>query len=174
MDELVKLAQQGDREAFYKIISEDKIKLYKMAFSYLRDEHASLEAVAETTCRAYLSIGRLKDSRYFSTWLTRILINYCLDELKHISRYNTSEITDVTSVCVMNEETGIETKLDLETALKQIKPKYRDVIVMKYFEDISTEDIAKSLNKPVGTVKTWINRGLKQLRERMKGSEIFD
>ncbi|MDF2987954.1 MAG: sigma-70 family polymerase sigma factor [Eubacterium sp.] len=171
MEELVRKAQKGDKEAFYKIISEAKVKLYKTAFAYLKDEHAALEAVAETTCRAYLSIGKLRDCRYFSTWVTKILINYCLDELKYISKHAVLDDYCFEPVHILNEDTGADDRLDLNFALNLIKPKYRDVIIMKFFEDISVEDIAQSLNKPAGTIKTWINRGLKQLRQKLKESE---
>lgn len=170
MEELVRKAQQGDRDAFYEIISVSGEKLYKTAYSYLKNEHAALEAVAETTCRAYISINKLRDCRYFTTWLTRILINYCLNELKYLSRHTSDDMADFRYICIKDADCGIEERLDLSNGLARIKPKYRDVLILKYFEDFSTEDIAKALNKPVGTVKTWINRGLKQLRESMKGS----
>lgn len=171
MEELVRKAQHGDRDAFYEIISASREKLYRTAYSYLKDEHAALEAVAETTCRAYISINRLRDSRYFTTWLTRILINYCINELKYLSKHTSEDMADIKHICIMDADGGIEERLDLTDGLTKIKPKYRDVLILKYFEDFSTEDIAKALNKPVGTVKTWINRGLKQLRDNMKGSE---
>lgn len=173
MEELVKMAQLGDKDAFYKIISESKERLYKTAYSYLKDEHAALEAVAETTCRAYLSIRKLRDSRYFQTWLTRILINYCMDELKYISKHTNLENYLIEPVYVIEEDTGIESRLDLISSLRLIKPKYRDVIIMKFFEDVSVDEIARSMDKPVGTIKTWINRGLRQLRQNMKGRENY-
>lgn len=173
MEELVRKAQKGDDEAFYMIILNVKARLYNTAYHYLKNESSALEAVSEATCRAYLSIAKLKNCSYFSTWITRILINYCMDELQYISKNNPTDLIDYLPVYIKEEEYGVELRLDLLSSLKLIKPKYRDVIVMKYLEDISVEEIAKSINKPEGTIKTWINRGLKQLRLRLKESEQY-
>lgn len=173
MEELVRKAQKGDDEAFYTIISGVKDRLYKTAFYYLRNEASALEAISEATCRAYISIGKLKDCRYFATWITRILINYCMDELKYMSKNNPMEQVDLSPVFIKDEEAGIDMKLDLMASLRLLKPKYRDVIVMRYLEDISVKEIAQSLSKPENTIKTLINRGLRQLREHMKGSEQY-
>ncbi|MNV87729.1 ECF RNA polymerase sigma factor SigW [compost metagenome] len=59
-------------------------------------------------------------------------------------------------------------RLDMEQALDGVKPKYRQVLVLKYYKDMTLAEIAEVLDKPEGTVKTWLNKGLKQLRDRMK------
>ncbi|MNC25650.1 RNA polymerase sigma factor SigV [compost metagenome] len=60
-------------------------------------------------------------------------------------------------------------KLDMEQALDSVKLKYRQVLVLKYYRDMTLTEIAEVLGKPEGTVKTWLNKGLKQLRDKMKG-----
>lgn len=168
MEELVRKAQKGNDEAFYLIMSEVKGRLYNIAYRYLKNESSALEAVSEATCRAYVSIGKLKDCRYFSSWITRILINYCIDELKYLSKNSPTVCNDLEPVFIADGDTGIELKIDIMTGLKRIKPKYRDVILLRYMEDIPVKEIARFLNKPEGTVKTWIGRGLKQLKLQMK------
>ncbi|MNT91001.1 ECF RNA polymerase sigma factor SigW [compost metagenome] len=59
-------------------------------------------------------------------------------------------------------------KLDMERALDAVKPKYRQVLVLKYYRDLTIPEIAEILDRPEGTVKTWMNKGLKQLREHMR------
>ncbi len=90
-----------------------------------------------------------------------------------MSKNSPVDQTNFANIYFMDEENGTEMRLDLMACLKLIKPKYRDVIMLKYLEDISVQDIAKAINKPEGTIKTWINRGLKQLRIYMKGSEQY-
>ena len=82
MEDLVFKAQRGDDKAFYELISECRSQLYGTALQYLRNESLALEVVQEVTCRAYLRINKLKDPKYFSTWLIRVMINYCLDEIR--------------------------------------------------------------------------------------------
>lgn len=91
MEDLVNKAQHGDDQAFYALISQNRNKLYGTAMQYLRNESQALEAVQEVTCRVYLKLNTLKNSEYFSTWLIRVMINYCLDELRRQKRYSPME-----------------------------------------------------------------------------------
>jgi RNA polymerase sigma-70 factor (ECF subfamily) len=60
--------------------------MYKIAYSYFGNEQDALEAIQETTCRAYNNFHKLKQPQYFKTWLIRILINYCIDEKKRMKK----------------------------------------------------------------------------------------
>ena len=75
-------AKAGDTDAFQALIHEEKEKLYKMAFVYMQNEHDALEVFQETVYKSFKSIATLKNNEYFSTWLTRILINTALDLLR--------------------------------------------------------------------------------------------
>ena len=72
---LVARAKKGDADAFQALIHEEKEKLYKMAYVYMRNEDDALEVFQETVYKAFESIATLKNNDYFSTWVTRILIN---------------------------------------------------------------------------------------------------
>lgn len=162
-DEIVMVTT--DEEVFYEKVSQQKRKLYSIAYSYLRNESDSLEVLQEATFRAWTKRKSLKDAERFVPWLTRILINCCNDELKRRKRANVVE-------SVRSDDGIMEMKsdrrLDMEQALDGVKPKYRQVLVLKYYKDMTLTEIAEVLNKPEGTVKTWLNKGLKQLREKMK------
>ena len=67
-----------------------------------------------------------------------------------------------------------ETCMDLKYYVGRLKPKYRDVLILRYYEDMSIADISVIMGKPEGTVKIWISRGLKQMRSLLKGSENYD
>ena len=171
MEDLVVKARNGDDQAFFELISLNKGRLYGTAMQYLRDEQKALEAVQEVTCRAYLKLHKLKNPKYFSTWLVRIMINYCLDELRRTKRM--IPLDNLVLTC----EDGIEkqeTGMDLKHYIGRLKPKYRDVLILRYYEDMSIADISAAMGKPEGTVKTWISRGLEQVRCLLKGSESFD
>ena len=154
-----------EEEKFYEQVSEQKRKLYGIAYSYLRNEADSLEVLQEATYRAWTKRNSLRDAERFVPWLTRILINCCNDELKRRKRSTVVE--------TVRSEDGVmemrsDRRLDMEQALDGVKPKYRQVIVLKYYRDMTLTDIAEVLGKPEGTVKTWLNKGLKQLRDKMK------
>ena len=147
-----------------RVLDQKKI-LYSIAYSYLRSETEALEMVQEATYRAWMKRGSLKDEQRFAPWLTRILINCCKDELKRRKRLHvTARVQEGSGL----QEMTSDRKLDMERALEAVKPKYRQVLVLKYYRDMTLTDIAEVLGKPEGTVKTWLNKGLKQLRDKLR------
>ncbi|GAE47233.1 sigma factor [Mesobacillus boroniphilus] len=91
LQELVHRAKKGDEAAFYDLMQLHKVRLYRIALSYLKNSEDAVEALQEVTYRAFRSIRRVKEPQYFTTWLTRILINYCNDELKKRKRILVSD-----------------------------------------------------------------------------------
>lgn len=170
-EELVKAAQKGDSEAFYQLISEDIQKLYKIAYYYFKNQTDALEAIQEVTCRAYVKLQRLREPQFFSTWLTRIMINYCIDEQKRKKKLIHME--EVNHENSSSNEWDIDT-IFIEEALDALDPKYKKVIILKYFQDMSTQEISKALQCPEGTVKTWVHRALAQLRILLNKEGDFD
>ncbi|ASA21010.1 sigma-70 family RNA polymerase sigma factor [Paenibacillus donghaensis] len=156
----------SEEEIFYEQVSAQRRKLYGIAYSYLRSEADALEVLQETTCRAWQKRKSLRNPERFTPWLVRILINCCKDELKRRKHIVTAEQPERFEDGVM--EMRSDHRLDMDQALDAVKPKYRQVLVLKYYKDMTVSDIAEVLDKPEGTVKTWLNKGLKQLRDRMK------
>jgi RNA polymerase sigma-70 factor (TIGR02954 family) len=163
VEELVLAAQQGNDEAFFQLISAEKERLYKIAFAYLKNESESLEAIQETTCRAYVKLRKMKEPRYFNTWLIRILIHYCIDEQKRKRKVVILlEVPETKANSPSSDD-----KLSLERAIDKLAPHYRHIIILKYYQDMTLTEIARLLEKPEGTVKTWLNKALIQLRSDM-------
>lgn len=162
--ELAAAACRGDEAAFYTLIMGQKRRLYGIAYSYLHNEADALEAVQETVCRAWTKCGSLRNPEIFVTWLIRILINCCIDEQKRRTRVIPYEEIDSSSPGEMVSDN----KVDLERALSRMKPKYRHVLILRYYEDMSVGDIAKVLDCPEGTVKTRLRQGLKLLKQKIE------
>jgi RNA polymerase sigma factor (sigma-70 family) len=154
-------------QAFIGLVSAQKRILYGIAYSYFRSEADALEMLQEATYRAWMKRKSLKDPERFAPWVTRILINCCKDELKRRKRLASVKPVHTGSDGVM--EMTSDRKLDMEQALDSVKLKYRQVLVLKYYRDMTLTEIAEVLGKPEGTVKTWLNKGLMQLRDKMKG-----
>lgn len=170
---LVLSAQKGDANAFHQLMNCYKNQLYRIAFRYLKNEPSAMEAIQETTYRAYCNIGKLKKPEYFQTWLIRILINVCQDELKRLKHQIplTEELRDKQSQrqgdpTEPGGKVNLE-RLDIFWALQHMDFKYRQVIELKYFEDFTIRDIASILERPEGTIKTWLNQALIQLRRHL-------
>jgi RNA polymerase sigma-70 factor (TIGR02954 family) len=161
-------AQKGDDEAFFQLISINKTQLYKIAFSYLKNEIEALEAIQEVTFRAYKAIKKVKQASYFNTWLIRIMINYCIDEQRKRKRVIFAE----KEIATTNEDSS--TNIVVQDAVYQLKANYQKVIVLKYYQDLTVQQIAMVLEKPEGTIKTWLHKALKQLKSILeKDGEQF-
>lgn len=164
---LVKKAQKGDDKAFLKLIQQEKVKLYRMAFVYVKDESDALDVVQETIYKAYVSIDKVKEVSYFSTWLTRILINTSLDYIKMKNKVIPIE-QDVVERIESAEKFETEARLDLQHAVEQLDEKYKTVIMLRYYQDLSVKQIAELLECPEGTVKTNLHRAVNKLRGNLK------
>jgi RNA polymerase sigma-70 factor (ECF subfamily) len=161
--ELVQAAKRGDDEAFYRLVCAHKEQLYRIALGYLKNEEDALEAVQEATCRAYIKLHKLRQPQFFGTWIIRILMNCCLDELKR-RRPLTAIVHEPASV----REDADPARVVIETALDKLEPKYRQVIILKYYEDWTIREIAEALGRPDSTVKTWLYKALKGLRRHLR------
>ncbi|WEK54458.1 MAG: sigma-70 family RNA polymerase sigma factor [Candidatus Cohnella colombiensis] len=171
-EELIRAARQGDDEAFYSLMVHHREQLYRIAFSYLKNEADALEAIQEVTFRAYVQLGKLKEPSYFSSWLIRILLNYCADEIKKLARRK-EEHQHPRESPVESQEHALLERMQLEFAVDQLDPHYQTVIQLKYYHDLTITEIAKTLQKPEGTIKTWLHKALSGLRLHMKkGGEL--
>ncbi|MEW4371359.1 sigma-70 family RNA polymerase sigma factor [Paenibacillus kandeliae] len=163
-------ACKGDEEAFYQLVSMHRRKLYGIAYGYMHNEQDALDMLQETVCRGLLQCRKLRNPERFIPWLIRIMINCCMDELKRKRRSVPlmEHHTDQSMVEMKNED-----RLDLEHALQRLQPKYRHVLILKYYNDLTLTEIASILERPEGTVKTWLHQGLKQIRLKLdKGGDI--
>ncbi|WP_157663750.1 sigma-70 family RNA polymerase sigma factor [Sutcliffiella horikoshii] len=157
---LVQKAKKGDEEAFFALISSHKEQLYRIAYSYLKNEADSLEAIQEVTYRAFKGIKKLKQADYFSTWLVRIMINYCRDEWKKKKR---EPIMQVKMKEPYTEDNNLQ--LEVQEAISLLGDPYQTVIQLRYMEDFMIKDIAKVMDSSENTVKTWLRKGLEKLRQ---------
>lgn len=162
----VKKAIKGDRKAFLELIEPQKENLYKIAYTYVKNEQDALDIIQETMFKAYKGINKLENPKYFDTWLTKILINIAITTFNKNKKVINMEVSDIESS--YNHMDKYDDKLDLEIELDKLEPKYREVIVLRYFKDFTIKEIAKILDIPLGTAKTNLYRGLETLRKSME------
>lgn len=168
MDEkMIKKAINGDDKAFLQLMDLHKIALYKTALAYLRNEQDALEAIQEVTFRAYQNISKLREPSYIKTWLIRIMINYCNDFLKRRKRFYGDDKLLQKQLWLENYE-----HMELLDAMKVLDEQAKEVITLKYFHDLKIKEISLILNRPEGTIKTWLNRALSILRDHLNEQEV--
>ena len=132
-------------------------KLYGIAWMTLGSESAAVDAVDEAVYKGYRSCKKLREPQYFATWLIRILINVCRDELRRRK-------------CELAVETLPESAaeqydaLPLKEAIRSLPPELRDVIILRYFTGLTLEETAEALSIPRGTVSTRQRKALSLLK----------
>jgi len=160
---LVEQAINGNDDAFVQLMQLYKVDLYKTALSFLKNKERSLEAVQEVTYRAYKNLHKVRQKQYFKTWLIRIMINYCQDELKKDWR-----IVKGDTMLEQRGESESYLSLEIEEAIDKLDNRSREVVTLKYLQELSIKEIATVMERPEGTIKTWLHKALQQLRAIVK------
>lgn len=171
MEKIVKLAIKGDDNAFARLMDSCKENLYRTAYAYVKNEEDALDVVQETVYKAYISIDKLKNPEYFKTWITRILINTAIDTSKKSSKIVYIDNTDYINEVDDKEESKVNS-LYLWSVVDGLKGRSKDVIILKYFNDLTIKEISETLECPVGTVKTYLNKGLTGLRKEISKESV--
>jgi len=160
----IKLARKGDKNAFVRIIKEQEVSMYRISKSILKSEDECADAIQETILKAYDSIHKLKEVKYFKTWLIRILINQCSAILK--KNENIISIEE----WMMPSEKEDEKVLEVQEAVERLSDELKLVVTLYYFEDFGIKTIAEMAGIPEGTVKSRLSRARTELAIEL-GSE---
>ncbi|MBM6721615.1 sigma-70 family RNA polymerase sigma factor [Pseudoflavonifractor phocaeensis] len=136
---------------------EARGKLYRAALLTLGSETAAVDAVDEAVYKGYLGYRKLREPKYLETWLVRILLNVCRDELRRRKRELAVE--------ELPETAGEEfDALPLKEAIRRLPAQLRDVIILRYFTGLTLEETAAALELPRGTVSTRQRKALALLK----------
>ncbi|WP_192797446.1 sigma-70 family RNA polymerase sigma factor [Psychrobacillus glaciei] len=156
--EVASNAIKRDEQAFIQLMQLHKEDLYRTAFAFLKNEHDAVEAMQEVTFRAFEKIHTVKKPNYMKTWLIRIMMNYCQDQLKKKKRFISNE--------VLQEIGGysVDSTMELEEAIASLSSDEQQLIFLKYFQNTKIKEIAEIKKIPEGTVKSRLHTALKSLR----------
>ncbi|MGG2110900.1 MULTISPECIES: sigma-70 family RNA polymerase sigma factor [Lysinibacillus] len=170
---IVQQAIAGDKEAFEQLLILEEEKLFYTALSYVGQKEDALDAIQEAACKAYLSVGQLKQPEFFSTWLFRILIHECYRLLKKGQKMIPYEERELLNR-LQQEENVVVNPIDLSEAIKQLNHSQQMAIILFYYYDLPMKDISEVMEKPVSTIKTYLHRGKKQLKRELERSVTFN
>lgn len=147
-------------------IIENKENIYRLAYSYVKNKEDALDIVQEAIYKALSSIGLLKNPESVKSWLFRIVVTTSLDFLRKHKKVQF--IDDESLEYHSSGAEDIYPDIDLVRSLNNLPLKYRNVIVLRYFEDLKIEEVAEILNENVNTVKTRLYQALQLLRNSMQ------
>lgn len=153
------------RELFEQEYRKHEKSLFLVAVAYLHNTEDAKDVLQEAALSAYKALDGLKNKEYFKTWLTRIVINKCKNFIK--SRRYTEELTDSTNA-FYNINTD---EMEIMDALCKMNPKISMYITLKFYNDMTYDEMAKSLMIPVSTAKHRTKSALKELKTLLEGEE---
>jgi RNA polymerase sigma-70 factor (ECF subfamily) len=162
---LVRAAQQGNMGAFEELVARHRDKIYARAFSMMRNEEEAVDLSQEAWVKGWQRLKQFQGEAGFATWMTRITINLCLDQLRRHKRHRSEslEAMDEESggverhmpVVTVNPTAGlerVELRQRIDQAMGQLSHEHRTVLVLHEFEEMEYKEIAKTMGCSIGTV----------------------
>lgn len=179
IDEAVR---HNDEQAFAKLMQRYKRPVYHMILKMVRNVDDAEDLTIESFAKAFKSLHRFKKDFTFSTWLFRIATNNTIDyirkrRLNTLSIDNTFTDSDGDSVSIEVEDENLNPQEVTIKAQKEelmqvfvdkLPPKYQKLVRLRYFHELSYEEIAKELEAPLGTVKAQLHRARELMYEMVK------
>ena len=187
-EKLVKAAQRGDMVAFEELVARHRDKIYARAFSMMRGEDEALDVSQEAWVKGWQRLKQFQGESSFVTWMTRIVINLCLDQLRKQKRQKAESIEQLGEesggverqmpVVTTNPTEGLERRelrARIDRALNQLSYEHRTVLVLHEFEELEYKEIAKRMQCSIGTVMSrlfYARRRMANLLASFKRDEL--
>jgi len=185
---LLEKLRSGDAAAFERLVAERSGELYALLYRLTADAEEARDLTQETFLRAFQSISRFRGEANVKTWLYRIAVNQARNRwrwwrrrrrdatvsLDGSDRPDQQSLTDrVRNEAVADPEQvtlAHEREEQLRDALLELRPSYREAVILRDVEGLTYEEIAATLQINVGTVKSRLSRGRLELRKKLSGS----
>jgi RNA polymerase sigma-70 factor (ECF subfamily) len=187
-EKLVRSSQRGQRLAFEELVARHRDKIYARAFSMMRNEDDALDLSQEAWIKGWQRLRQFQGESSFVTWMTRIVINLCLDQLRKHKRQRAESIEQLEAesggverqmpVVETNPTEGLERselRKRIDKVLAQLSYEHRTVLVLHEFEELEYKEIAKRMECSIGTVMSrlfYARRRMANLMAAYKREEL--
>jgi len=172
--QVIAACQSGDREAFRQLFEAYKDRVFSIAvYSFSGDAAAASDVTQQIFLKLMTAITKFRGDSEFTTWLYRLVVNACIDEQRRRRRFLpfAEESMPVSRMADRKPQekhyARVEVAESVKSAINELKPKFRLVILLKYIEGLSYEEIAEVMGCSKGTVASRLNRGHKALARRL-------
>ena len=162
---LVRAARRGDMAAFEELVARHRDRIYARAYSMMHNEEEAVDLSQEAWVKGWQRLRQFQGESSFGTWMTRIIINLCLDQLRKQKRQRTESIEAMDEesggverqmpVVTANPTAGLERaelRQRIDRALGQLSYEHRTVLVLHEFEEMEYKEIARTMGCSIGTV----------------------
>jgi len=177
--ELILKCKKYDNTSLKKLFHTYEKYLYNLCYSYTQNEQDALDMVQEIFIKVFNNLAKFDEDLPFHPWIRKITVNTCLNfkrcNKSNVISLNREIVEDVTMEDMLVSEDDIEKELlegevrgIIKKNLKRLPEQYRLIITLRYYEDLSYNEIASILDKPLGTVKTELYRAKILLKNFLK------
>ena len=162
---LVRAAQNGDMAAFEELVARHRDKIYARALSMMRNDEEAVDLSQEAWVKAWQRLKQFQGDSSFATWMTRIVINLCLDQLRRQKRTRAESIEQLDEelggverqmpVIATNPSEGLERselRKRIDKAMNQLSYEHRTVLILHEFEELEYKEVAKIMGCSIGTI----------------------
>jgi RNA polymerase sigma-70 factor (ECF subfamily) len=175
--ECLNLAQKGDQEAFTQIVETYQNPVYNLCYRMLGTPQAAEDAAQETFWRAFKNLDRYDQKRPFPTWLLSIAAHYCIDQQrrKRLPSIDLDEIIEYSAEdsAPNPESVAIHSEFseDVQRQMIHLSEGDRVVLVLRYWHELSEDEICETLNISKSAVKSRLHRARQHMAEQWSDSQ---
>ncbi len=172
-NKLIEAAKRKDKKAFGVLYDYYQPKIYRFIFLKVGKKEDAEDLTHQVFLSAWQKIEEYEERGFpFSSWLYQISRNAVIDFYR--SRKQNIQLEEIENIIgddLLNSENSLDLKIKIEKlmqAIKELKPEYQDVIIMRFVDDLSVKEVAEALNKSEGAIKLMQHRAIKKLKEILK------
>jgi RNA polymerase sigma-70 factor (ECF subfamily) len=168
--ELIRLAQQGDAEAFGQLVAQHQRAVFNIAYRMVGNRQEAEDVAQESFVKTYQALDRFDRERPFAPWLYRITTNTALNWIKRRRPEAELEEETLQVTATPNPEAqtiAAESSERLRAAIATLPPNYRVAIELRHFQGLSYQEMSEALGVPLSDVKSWLFRARRRLREAL-------
>ena len=178
-ENIIARARRGDADAFEQLVVAYRDQVFRLALRMCGNEADADEVAQEAFLSAWKALPNFRGDSRFSTWLYQLTSHAAIDLMRREKRQITAE--DITEVSApdpgpspQQQAERSETRQAVRDAMGQLSPEYRQIVVLRFLQELSYEEIGAVLKLPPGTVKSRLNRAKSQLKDILsKSGNLF-
>ncbi|MBD3181133.1 sigma-70 family RNA polymerase sigma factor [Candidatus Poribacteria bacterium] len=168
--ELIRLCQEGDMSAFESIFRKHQNRVYNVTYRMMGNQDDAMDMTQDIFVKAYQKIGKFNFKSSFSTWIYRIAVNHCIDELRKRKRNGQSvpleeAITKADETTPEKQAVLNDRQQNVWKAINSLKDKDRSIIILRDIEGLSYKEISKVMKCSMGRVKSRIHEARQKLKK---------
>lgn len=159
---MIKIRGKSLEKRFEQEVIDNKEKLYRLAYYYVKNHHDAMDILQESILKGYSNLSKIKDKDSIDKYLSRIIINTAIDFIR-----KNSKMIFTDDECLKEVESEVNSS-DINYVIDNLEEDLKSIIVLKYFHGYKISEVAEILDISISTVKNRMHKALKQLRVEIK------